>query len=626
MPKKKILFRLRVNRDELVSEVNANFSKDSLTPPRSLLFYRDEALNDELNKLKERWKSVATRADIYVNVEIYKKFNQYWVNNAYVDKALYRINQCLEALNELHNVAGKIKLSAEDYKNIEETLLFIIEYKLKKIESKQLRQLYKRQEIKRNLKDLKLLDVSYANKSYRVRKNIKKYKLYKIQFDDIQVDDKKAPSQIHKLFNHYKRERIDFQKYKRKFEVITDARQVATTSATTFNAIQDMYPSVVSLAQGTSAFLSSVPLIAAIASVIPPLIMTFNAWYKKQSRTKIALTAFSLCLAIAAVVLASVTTTVIIGAAVGTLLLGAGIFNQFAIPLIQKHRTIKIRQAEYDDIDSKISSLKRSDLKRKLDDRDKHALLRKLEDYYTAHPDEYLENKKDLLITKELIINSMTSDLIDNPVLKKALVYIDGQNKKHDQPLLAFLIQAAVERKQYLKIDLAILTAERRRLSFSLANATVSFIGAILILVPFPPVMIIGLILIGLSTVNAIAMKYGLYTKIINKIEKLFKKVDEFTIATAKDKKPKQQTNALLTKSLSEENMTLTKDHTPTPVVEEEHSNTDGYTDASLSSSKVSSIFTSKTSNTTASKSTESKSNETEIIKPSPKPTPGSDK
>lgn len=497
-------------------------SSDDLKPVGEAI-KRGKQFDDKIDAVRERWQAFRIRSEIYANNEYYKKYNLRWLLSRTIDTNLRRIEQSLLALDELHELAHNNELGKLNYHDAEETLLNIIDFSIRRIELKQSLLLLKYQGIARDRNSLIDLARSIRTMNKQIRSKINKFHYF----------DLDLPEHMHNVFKKFKIKKLRFDNVSKKLDIVSDTRRAAVSTYTTFSTIQTQYPYLINIAQTTSSVLSSIPILSSIGSIIPPLITTIKNWYQRRSNTRVAISLLMLGLAIGGAIVSGVVATAIAAAAVAAALVAAGIIYEHVVPYIQLIKKINHFQDERHAIFLKIREIDKIfipshvqknpfDLSKMalLDTRDKHALIRMLEDYYTRHPDEY--NPNDLIYTQGQINRGYPQDLTTNQFFMNALEgkKISNFNKNYDSTyglkLLHFLRNAANDREQYLNDEIKALNKQRRINLASMVNACVSLTGAIMLCIPFPPVIIVGAVLIALSTLVAIGIKYRWHEKIAN--------------------------------------------------------------------------------------------------------------
>lgn len=306
-----------------------------------------------------------------------------------------------------------------------------------------------------------------------------------------------------------------------------------TTGSITSSTAAGLSNSITSIGSGMWTVASGAPIVAGVALTLSTGLDFAKSMMKKQGMSDRAIkgTTFAIIAAAAACTIAFP----VAAAALTAVMVATTTITGNVMPFFKLGKQIKQREAEVkateDRVESLINSENASDIK--LNEREQHSLMSKLDKYASenrVNPDE--------LIAAKSRIQSGDGQLIEkNQLLKNAL----GLNDKRD--LRKALIDNNRNHLSSLDTEIKNLRTERRSQGAQAINGLVTTVGAIMVAIPFPPVMIAGAAILITSSLVGIALKRDLFRKAWNKIKSVFKSGDDKAGAESSETNDNSLTN-----------------------------------------------------------------------------------
>jgi hypothetical protein len=240
----------------------------------------------------------------------------------------------------------------------------------------------------------------------------------------------------------------------------------------------------------------------------------------------------------------------IVGAAtIGVIFAGIGVFREQIFPLIKINNEIKRRRNELFWMNDKIKALQdTSNPIAQLDEADKHALMKLIEDYLLLA--KSITRKGELANLKVLIARGQVNLLLGNKLLNDALAdkLTKLQPARKTYSIYDCLIDASNARSAFLNNKLTQLRKAQTKRTAFLVNSIISLCGAALLVVPFPPVMILGASILFVTTIVSLAIKYNWLGKFKAYISRKSAKPVAATAEEASDEETLSHTQSLTEK------------------------------------------------------------------------------
>lgn len=463
---------------------------------------------DAVVDVAARWQAWRKRFAVYeaIPAKEYIEFKK-WRNSKKLLMQQEKLLKALRAVDEFYANRAYISASHGELaaQQMEKILVALLKIELTKIEIAQERKLERIQRLDRKL-EKRMMDLKGDRKESK--ELIAKEKFYQ------KMKDRNDLPHIKKFFHHHEK-KLHFGKH------ITRADHVGTVAEVGFDTAPSIFVAVADvlggLAEAAKSVLSGIPIVSSIATAFSSGLETAKAWAQHKSTTKKVLATLGLVVAVSVLVASAVALGLGISVLGGGLAVGLGISGLIlssVIPLAKKKATVANFKDKVKDLEKDIRGLKPySD---RLDNTEYHILLKKVEESFLQGL--ITDKEKDEAIS---LLNRNQSDASN---VSRATLKFDSAIKKaiqaHDDVGLdEFLKNEKISKIQYLKGRLAKLEPEVKKDSIKLWNGAVCVLAAVLLCIPTPPTLIMGAILLGVTTAIGLVIKFDLINKIKNKLK-----------------------------------------------------------------------------------------------------------
>lgn len=465
----------------------------------------------EIDEMILRWHQVHSRIVIYAEQKEYVKSNQWLENDKNLRNHLRKIDDALIAIR----FTAELSLDKSIKLQIMNDLARIIEIHLLKIEIMQLKHLEVDLKISR-MSDIMTLDMKYHSDMTALGKELRQKKLSK------KFDINSYPT-IKKVFKQHERRPVRLKKHVERSRKVSDVTMIVNAGYSLLTSIQNILPSLANALRGLGSMLAAIPLVAAFAAAAPILLGAAKSWINNQAPVRKGISTGLALIVIGGIVASGLAPAAALG--IICAMTGIGVISGMVLPRIMIGRKINTKKKELALIEKRENKLRytldQHAQKLNLEVYEQNAIMKKLEEYIIKHADIYIA-PQEIQAARNAIVNGTIKSVSENILITKAIY--DNVNDAEDRTMKHQLIVIAEERTKALTAEMQMLNKVKNRMTATVVAGTVGFIGAVLICIPIPPVMILGAALIAASSIAGPIIKYNLIGRAINAISSLVQK------------------------------------------------------------------------------------------------------
>lgn len=450
----------------------------------------------DLSGLHHRWIMWQRHFDVYGDLTLYPTLNR-WKNGNKFQKLLLQVKKSLDALTETFHLESEHSVLTKF------AILHALDIELLHLELKFLTQIEKD-------KGSTLLSHRLKKLNAALLKQQKKSKKIIIDFNkrlSIQAKNVQDLPALMVFFRHYKKFKFYFDHSGMISEETSDLIGIANTLVSFLKSINGVIPEILNFFRGAAQLLKLLPLISAIASVVPFIIDAIKSWVKNERPIKKFKTTGSLLFVIGGILAAAFITAA--STVIASSLLALGVIVKFGFPWITTLYQKSTKRKEILLLEKRKETLKSGRIT-SLSTYEKHTLMRLVENYWLSLPTFSHQNIANLHRIKRLIANGDNIEAISfHPFIQMSLYH-----ESHRITLEDWLLKKTDEKIQSLNEDIRFLKKISRSEGFKLINGAISIAGAILVCIPTPITLITGAAILLSTAIIGVALKYHWFKKI----------------------------------------------------------------------------------------------------------------
>ncbi len=307
-------------------------------------------------------------------------------------------------------------------------------------------------------------------------------------------------------------------------------------------------------APALAIFLQAIPIVGAGVTAVTSLIQFGQSFLQKRGVTDKVAKGIMVGVAVAATVLTAIFPIAAAGIAAGMVASGA-IMNHIK-PYLEVRNQIKNRGADLEALKTRMVDLEtKTDIT--LNKGEKEALIQRLHKNFIQDKSIHLD---DLNQAKKAIYQGNMTDILANDQVKNALKLTGTESIK------SILTDHNKASQDNVSKDIVKLKKDRNEKLALSVNDVFTVAGAVMLAIPFPPVMIAGAALLVASSIAGIIIKYKdeishAFTKIKDGFKKLFGigKNDDATAEDANKNENSLKNSATMHPATHEKNNDLQK-------------------------------------------------------------------